>query len=210
MANKNSKKSKSVNTSKSKKSSVKSDSVASDNVNIETETLKPNNRHNSGRKSAMEFVDLDKLTEYASQPIENYKIAEALDMAVSTFYKLLSTNADFKQAYEQGIDNRKYTLEKALLKRAEGFTATESQTVVTDDPEKGRIVKNTVTQKNYVPDSTALIFSLKNLYSDKYKDRVESVNTVNINVNQIQNLPDEELLKYANTELLDNIDYEVE
>lgn len=210
MANKDKKKSKSMNTSKNKKDSVKCDSVASENVNIETETPKPNNRHNSGRKSAMEYVDLEALTEYASQSIENYKIAEALDISTRTFYKLLSTNAEFKQAYEQGIDNRKYALEKALLKRAEGFTATESQTVVTDDPEKGRIVKNTVTQKNYVPDSTALIFSLKNLYSDKYKDRVESVNTVNINVNQIQNLPDEELLKYANVEMLDSTDYSIE
>ena len=42
-----------------------------------------------GRPSAMEYIDLDKLTEYASQPIENYKIVEAL--GISPYHILIDT-----------------------------------------------------------------------------------------------------------------------
>ena len=60
-----------------------------------------------------------------------------------------------------------------------------------------------------MPDTTALIFALKNLHSDKYKDRIESVNTVNVNIQQIQNIPDEELLQYANLNLIE-AEFEIE
>jgi len=112
----------------------------------------------------------------------------------------------FKEAYNRGLESRKYELEKALFKRAEGFTAQETK-IETDA--KGNVTKKTVTDKHYVPDSTALIFALKNVYGDKYKDSVETVSTVNVNIQQIQNIPDEELLKYANVELIDSVDYEI-
>lgn len=150
---------------------------------------------------------LEKLTFYASQSITNQEIAKMLNIGESTFYKWLSINSDFKEAYEKGIDARKYALEKALLKRAEGFIATETK-IETD--KEGNVIKKTVTDKNYVPDSVSLIFALKNIYSDKYKDRIESVNTVNINIQQIQNIPDEELLKYADTQLIEDVDFQIE
>jgi hypothetical protein len=199
---------------------VKTQSVTSDNdINDKNLEVKPGGIKKDGqpwipgRKAVEEKLTPDflaRLTAYASQSISNLKIAEMIGISSASFYKLMGESPDFKLAYEKGIDYRKYELEKALIKRAEGYTAEEKQTVITDDPEKGRIVKNTVTQKNYVPDTTALIFSLKNLYGDKYKDRVESVNTVNINVQQIQNIPDEELLKYANMDLIEDADYQIE
>jgi len=187
--------------------SVKIDSVTSDNVIIGKNGLP---RLTAGKKPITNKLTeefLEDVTMYASQSITNQEVSKLLNISTRSFYRLIADNQDFIQAYNKGIDNRKYALEKALLKRAEGFTAEETQTVVTQDPEKGTIVKNTVTQKNYVPDSTALIFSLKNLYSDKYKDRIESVSTVNVNVQQLQNLPDEELLKYIK---IDEIDYNIE
>jgi hypothetical protein len=160
-----------------------------------------------GRPSAMEYIDLDKLTEYASQPIENYKIAEALGISLTTFYRHMRENADFKLAYDAGIDNRKYELEKALYKRATGF---EAQEVVTEKDNEGNIIKTKVTDKSYVPDTTAAIFALKNVYSEKYKDRIETITDININVNQIHQLSDDELAKIANANIIEALDYNIE
>lgn len=153
------------------------------------------------------IIDYDKLTEYASQNITNKEIAEALDMSVASFYNKMKTDEKFRQAYEQGMDNRKYELEKALYKRAAGYQAEE---VVIEKDESGNVVKTKVTEKSYVPDTTALIFTLSNRYSDKYKQRVESSIDINVNVNQINQLPDNELIKIASGAIVDAVDYNIE
>ena len=153
------------------------------------------------------IIDYDKLTEYASQDITNKEIAEALDMSVASFYNKMKTDENFRQAYEQGMDNRKYELEKALYKRAAGYQAEE---VVIEKDESGNVVKTKVTEKSYVPDTTALIFTLSNRYSDKYKQRVESSIDINVNVNQINQLPDNELIKIASGAIVDAVDYNIE
>lgn len=165
-------------------------------------------KSNVGRKSAFDKVSdrLDDLTEYAAQQISNKDIADMLGIGESTFYRLMTENQQFREAYQKGLDNRKYELEKALFKRAEGFIAEEKQ--VTKDSD-GKIIKETVTEKHYVPDTTALIFSLKNIYGEKYKDRVETVTDININVNQIQSLSNEELQKLASLDI-SGIDYKID
>ena len=102
-------------------------------------------RSNVGRKPAFEKVadKLDDLTEYAAQDISNKDIAEMLGIGESTFYRLLSENQQFREAYQKGLDNRKYTLEKALFKRAEGFVAEEKQ-VVRDA--EGNVIKEVVNE----------------------------------------------------------------
>lgn len=170
-----------------------------------------NNNDKSRKKGKKPITDkvlnrLDDLTEYAAQQISNNEIAKLLGISKSSFYKLLSENTEFKAAYLKGLQNRKYELEKALLKRAEGFTLEEKQII---QDAGGNIIKQTITEKNYVPDTTALIFALKNIYSEKYKDRVEQVNTFNVNIKQIQNLSDEELLRLVG-DLDISIDYELD
>jgi len=157
------------------------------------------------------IIDYDKLTEYASQDITNKEIAEALDISVASFYNKMKTDENFRQAYEQGMDNRKYELEKALYRRAAGYQAEEKKTVVTNDPEKGQTTQTTVTEKSYVPDTTALIFALSNIMPDKYKQKgPESKLDVNINVNQINQLSDNELIKIASGAIVDAVDYKIE
>ena len=161
-----------------------------------------------GRKPISNQIDLDKLEEYASQPLENYKIAEALGISVTTFYREMKRNPEFKNAYEAGIENRKYELEKALYKRATGFEAQEIE-IVKD--REGNIVKQKITDKTYVPDTAAAIFALKNVYSDKYKEVVQTQTDININVNQIHQLSDSELAKIASASIIvEAIDYSIE
>ncbi len=154
------------------------------------------------------IIDYDKLTEYASQDITNKEIAGALDMSVASFYNKMKTDENFRQAYEQGMDNRKYELEKALYKRATGYQAEE---VVIEKDESGNVVKTKITDKTYVPDTTALIFTLSNIMPDKYKQKgPESKLDVNINVNQINQLSDNELIKIASGAIVDAVDYSIE
>jgi len=151
-------------------------------------------------------VDYDKLTMYSSQAMSNKDIAAILGISEATFYVRMAQDQKFKQAYEAGINNRKYSLEKALLKRAEGYDAQEKETI--SDGE-GNIIKVKTTEKSYVPDTTALIFSLKNLYSDKYKEIVQTQTDININVNQIHQLTDDELAKIASAPI-EAIEYSIE
>ena len=156
-------------------------------------------------------VDYDKLTEYASQDIINRDIAKALGMSPTLFYMKMREDPEFKKAYEQGMDNRKFELERALYRRAAGYQAEEKKTVVTNDPEKGRTIQTTVTEKSYVPDTTALIFTLSNIMPDKYKQKgPESKLDININVNQINQLSDSELAKLASGAIVEALDYTIE
>jgi len=152
-------------------------------------------------------VDYDKLTMYSSQAMSNKDIAAILGISEATFYVRMAQDQKFKQAYEAGINNRKYSLEKALLKRAEGYDTQEKETI--SDGE-GNVIKVKTTEKSYVPDTTALIFSLKNLYSDKYKEVVQTQTDININVNQIHQLSDAELAKIASAPILEAIEYSIE
>lgn len=152
-------------------------------------------------------VDYDKLTMYSSQAMSNKDIAAILGISEATFYVRMAQDQEFKQAYEAGINNRKYNLEKALLKRAEGYDAQEKE-IISDG--EGNIIKVKTTEKSYVPDTTALIFSLKNLYSDKYKEIVQTQTDININVNQINQLTDDELAKIASAPILEAIEYSIE
>lgn len=176
---------------------------------MNNDDVKEIKKSNAGRKPAFEKIadKLDDLTEYAAQDISNKDIAEMLGIGESTFYRLMSENQQFREAYQKGLDNRKYALEKALFKRAEGFIAEEKQ-IVRDA--EGNIIKEIVNEKHYVPDTTALIFSLKNIYGDKYKDKVENETDVIINLNQIQQLPNAELEKIANSSIIEELDYNIE
>jgi len=151
-------------------------------------------------------VDYDKLTMYSSQAMNNKDIAAILGISEATFYVRMAQDQKFKQAYEAGINNRKYSLEKALLKRAEGYDAQEKE-IISDG--EGNVIKVKTTEKSYVPDTTALIFSLKNLYSDKYKEIVQTQTDININVNQIHQLTDDELAKIASAPI-EAIEYSIE
>lgn len=156
---------------------------------------KQNSRYkNVGKKPVFTKVQdrLDDLIMYSSQRLENKKIAELLGISEASFYKLMAENVEFKEAYNKGLESAKYALEKSLLKRAEGFTATETK-IETDA--EGNIIKQTTTNKQFVPDTTALIFALKNNYGEKYKDKVETEYTVNVDIHQIDMLPNEKLLE---------------
>lgn len=178
------------------------------NENSKTDAANKSIKHKAGKKPVFDKVAyrLDDLINYSSQRLENKKIAELLDISESSFYRLLATNKEFRQSYEKGLEASKFQLEKALFKRAEGFTAQEAK--VEKDAE-GNVIRETVTDKQILPDTTALIFTLKNIYGEKYRDKIEQVNTFNVNIKQIQNLSDEELLKLVG-DLDIPVDYEIE
>lgn len=161
---------------------------------------------NVGRPSTLEQIPAERfetVVDMISNGIENYKVADYLNISLATFYRGLRQFAPLRDAYQKGMDNRAYRLEQALFKRAEGFTATETKKEV--DAE-GNLVKTTVTDKHFVPDTTALIFALKNVMPDKYKDRVEQTITHNITVENLGVTTTEQLLSLLDKDKLGAID----
>ena len=68
-------------------------------------------------------------------------------------------------------------VEKALLKRALGFTHREVQTEELFDKETGELVstgKRKIVSKEVLPDVRALLFWLKNRRPNRWKERVDS------------------------------------
>ncbi len=68
-------------------------------------------------------------------------------------------------------------VEKALLKRALGFTHNEVQTEEVYDKETGEPLatgKRKVVSKEVLPDVRALLFWLKNRRPNRWRDRIES------------------------------------
>ena len=214
-ANKDKQKLKGINIPSNIETCIKTQSMTSDNVNIEAETQSNTNidrRHlNTGRPGTEVNEELlDKLSAYAAQDIANVQIAKLMDLSTTTFYKLMRESPEFKNAYNKGIDDRKYELEKALFRRATGFDAQE---IKTEKDAEGKVTRTTIVDKSYVPDTAAAIFALKNVYSDKYKEKIETTTNVNINIQQIGNMSNEELLQHTGSILPDDIDfndYEIE
>lgn len=68
-------------------------------------------------------------------------------------------------------------VEKALLKRALGFTHREVQTEELYDKESGELLstgKRKVVSKEVLPDVRALLFWLKNRRPNRWRERIES------------------------------------
>jgi hypothetical protein len=101
--------------------------------------------------------------------LTNKEVAKGLLVSEPTLYAWAKDNPEFKHALEDSGDFIDQLVEGSLLKRALGFTYTEVEEkhMVT-----GRIQKK-VTHKTVLPDTTAIIFWLKNRKRDQWKDRWE-------------------------------------
>ena len=83
------------------------------------------------------------------------------------------TERKFSNPDERPVD----AVEKALLKRALGFTHKEIQTEEIFDRESGELLstgKRRVVSKEVLPDVRALLFWLKNRRPARWRERIES------------------------------------
>ncbi|MDR0932279.1 MAG: hypothetical protein LBM70_04575 [Victivallales bacterium] len=85
------------------------------------------------------------------------------------------TEKKFANPDERPVD----AVEKALLKRALGFTHQEIQTEEVFDKETGELLttgKRKIVSKEVLPDVRALLFWLKNRRPNRWKERIETQN----------------------------------
>lgn len=107
-----------------------------------------------------------KLEAWARDGLTDEQIAGNAGIAVSTLYEWKKTYAEISEALKKGKEVVDIQVENALLKRALGYSY--SETKVEDSPD-GRKVTKTV--KEVLPDTTAQIFWLKNRRPDLWRDK---------------------------------------
>jgi DNA-binding transcriptional MerR regulator len=131
----------------------------------------------AGRKSKYEdYVEpyLDKIAYWRKDGLTEEQIASKLHIAYSTLKEYKNRYSALMAALKTGKEDLIAELEKSLYKRGMGFEYEEVKTYVEKDDtgkEKKKIEK---TKKFLAPDTGALIFALKNLRSDKWKDKIET------------------------------------
>lgn len=111
---------------------------------------------------------------WARRGLTDEQIAHNMRIGVSTLYKWKNAHVEIREALNKTKEIIDDQVECALLKRALGYDVEESKT---EDDGKGNI-KVTITKRHIPPDSTSLIFWLKNRRRKDWRDHPdEEVNT---------------------------------
>lgn len=127
-----------------------------------------------------EWLEDDKLLllqGWARDGLTNEQIANNIGISTVTLYDWQNKYPSFSNALKKGKEVVDIEVENALLKRAMGYTY-EEKTI-----ENGKVTK--IVTKQVAPDTTALIFWLKNRKPQVWRDKQEvqsNVEVENLNV----------------------------
>lgn len=148
-----------------------------------------------GRPSKYETEWKDKLPViqgWARDGLVDEQIAKNMGISKSTLYEWKKRYPEFADALKKGKEVVDREVENALLKRALGYSCTETKREI---DELGN-VKVTVTTKEVVPDTTAQIFWLKNRKPNEWRDKrdIDISGDMEVN-NPFRGLTTEELKK---------------
>lgn len=135
----------------------------------------------SGRISTFDEAKIELIKYMCKIGKTNIEIAEELGCCEKTIYNwkkehplLLQTLNDWKHVADEKV-------ERSLYERASGYTVKETKAFVID----GQIVTQEV-DRHFPPDSTSMIFWLKNRKPKEWKDKreVESNGSIEISVDR--------------------------
>ena len=118
---------------------------------------------------------LETIAGWAKNGLSHEQIARNLGVAESTFYEYKKQYPELAEALKRGAEDAILEVENALFKNACGFYYDEEVAC-----KNGTVVKVTKYSK---PNTTSMIFFLKNKAPDKWRDRQE--HDVNANVAQV-------------------------
>lgn len=113
---------------------------------------------------------------WARDGLTDAQLAEKMDIAESTLYEWKKKYPEISEALKKGKEVVDIQVENALLKRALGYSYTETRREIDADGRK-KVVR---TEKQVLPDTTAQIFWLKNRMPEKYRDKPQSSSNTNI------------------------------
>lgn len=120
-----------------------------------------------------EWLTEDKLAtveRWKRHGLANKQIADNIGISEETFYQWVKKYTEFAEAIKKGKEVIVCELENALIKRAKGYDVEE----IVYLPERGGGVTERRNTKHIPPDTTALIFALKNMDSANWRDRKET------------------------------------
>lgn len=142
----------------------------------------------------LEPEGLLKLEGWARDGLTDEQIAKNMGVRTSTLYDWKKKYSEISEALKKGKEVVDRQVENALLKRALGYSYTETTRELVGT--KMVVTKEVV--KEVQPDTTAQIFWLKNRRPDIWRDRKDLEAKVDMNQNdQFKEMTKEELLKIA-------------
>lgn len=126
-----------------------------------------------GRPAAYrpEFAEL--AAKLCARGATDQELADFFDVSVRTMYRWKLENLEFCQALKVGKDLTDDRIERSLLERASGYRYVEQQAIkvkVARDCEKVEIIE---VERAIPPDTTAMIFWLKNRRPEQWRDKRE-------------------------------------
>jgi hypothetical protein len=113
---------------------------------------------------------LSQVERWKRHGLSNEQIAKNIGISEQTFYNWKDKHVEFFEAIKKGREVIVCELENALIKRAKGYEIEE----VVFLPERGGGVTEKHNVKHIPPDTTALIFALKNMAHENWRDRKET------------------------------------
>lgn len=120
----------------------------------------------------------DKLTlieGWARDGLTNEQIADNLGIGKTTFYRMIKEHSELLEHLKKGKEVIDYEVENALLKRALGYKYEEKTYESIYNKELDMYMEKLTKRvtKQVAPDTTALIFWLKNRKPKQWRDKVD-------------------------------------
>lgn len=112
---------------------------------------------------------------WAREGLTDEQIANNLGINVATLYRYKNQHSEFCESLKKGKEVVDFEVENALLKRALGYNYTEKTYETSYNETLGEYVKTLTKEvtKQVAPDTTALIFWLKNRKPEKWRDKID-------------------------------------
>ncbi|MFZ5939040.1 MAG: hypothetical protein ACOYXB_00575 [Bacteroidota bacterium] len=125
----------------------------------------------------------------AREGFTDKQIAARLGISESTLYEYQKAHPEFSEAIKRGKAPVDFEVENALLKRALGYSFTETHTTTRVAKEKEEVTEKKIVTREVAPDVVAAIFWLKNRRPDKWRDKQEiSINYEDLSDDQLDHI----------------------
>lgn len=138
-----------------------------------------------GRPSKFNPKYIPLVAEFAESGMTELEMAQRLEVSAPTFRKWKLDNPELLSALKLNKEKADERVEHSLYKRAMGYTCEETDIRVID----GKIIKTQIV-RTYPPDTTAMIFWLKNRKPKDWRDKRETEISGSLN---LTDMTDDEL-----------------
>lgn len=141
-----------------------------------------------GRPSKFKKEYIDQVYKLSLLGMIDREMADFFEISEATFHNWKKTKKGFLESIKKGKAIADGEVVQSLFNRATGYTCKDTHFSICDG-----VVTATEYDKHYPPETTAIIFWLKNRQPDKWRDKIDQNYTGAIEVNMYEKLTDEQL-----------------